>query len=559
MPWNAPVFDSTGLLKDARTGLPEPDVVVNAGGGGDYTTLAAMESGFNGGGIVEVQASTPGGTTTYSESWTITKSGTNGNERIYRVRAGDTVRVEGLGPNHTLQISGASYIRMSDFLLGNQADWTQGGYGSDYGVDHQLEILNSDHLEFIDFTIAGGDSYDNIDIVNSQYLRFKGGDYGYHGTNNNGGVDDRGDQWNADDQSNYIICEDIYFHHGGHNCIQIQGNYFVLRNCELSGDWSDESTGYPGARIAEPEAGDGGVSPYGFYLFEDNIWRDCDASVDQPYNSPHKIELVNLILRYNYYYDNTAANFTIDNSSGSGNNNHEGRIYNNTSYNCADGIYCNDNGYAGAQNSFYDFQFKNNVFSHSTRNGKGSEFIYINYPNVQTTWTPPGGANRWRNYVWQGNIFHINTGTPQARAHDGTNVDTIDCNDTTSYTSNWISNTISAPTYVNAAARTKAGFALTSGSDGYNGNIALTQTNGSGSSSTSLTVDDAKWFYDGWGMSYFGEEGDYIDVGGTVVQISSINYSTNVITLATAISWSDADDVFHAPGGSKAVHKGAAQ
>lgn len=64
---------------------------------------------------------------------------------------------------------------------------------------------------------------------------------------------------------------------------------------------------------------------------------------------------------------------------------------------------------------------------------------------------------------------------------------------------------------------------------------------GSGASSTSLTVSNAQRLCDGWGLV----EADWIKIGsGAYVQISSINYSTNVVTLSAARTWSTGDGVY---------------
>jgi len=92
--------------------------------------------------------------------------------------------------------------------------------------------------------------------------------------------------------------------------------------------------------------------------------------------------------------------------------------------------------------------------------------------------------------------------------------------------------------------------ALQSSSGAIDRGIHLTQARGAGSSSTTLVVDDAMYFQDGtWGsdlargVSFFS---DWIAIGTVtkVVQISSINYSTNTITLASPMSWSDRDRIW---------------
>jgi len=71
----------------------------------------------------------------------------------------------------------------------------------------------------------------------------------------------------------------------------------------------------------------------------------------------------------------------------------------------------------------------------------------------------------------------------------------------------------------------------------------LTTASASGSSSTSLTVADASFFQDGAGIT--GVQADWIRIGLTnTVQISSINYSSNVITLANPVSWSSGAGIY---------------
>lgn len=68
-----------------------------------------------------------------------------------------------------------------------------------------------------------------------------------------------------------------------------------------------------------------------------------------------------------------------------------------------------------------------------------------------------------------------------------------------------------------------------------------TKANGSGSSSTSLTVDNATHF----------KAGDSIIIGYQTAQaIVSINYSTNVVTLTSSASWKDNDPVYVAAWGT---------
>lgn len=78
----------------------------------------------------------------------------------------------------------------------------------------------------------------------------------------------------------------------------------------------------------------------------------------------------------------------------------------------------------------------------------------------------------------------------------------------------------------------------------------LTQTIGSGSNSVTLVVADALFFQDAsWGSSMARGVTlfpDWIAIGtvNNVVGISSINYNTNTITLATPMSWNNNDNIW---------------
>lgn len=65
----------------------------------------------------------------------------------------------------------------------------------------------------------------------------------------------------------------------------------------------------------------------------------------------------------------------------------------------------------------------------------------------------------------------------------------------------------------------------------------------SSSNSTLLLVDDAFGIFDGWGISDI--DSDYIKIGtGSYVRVSSIDYSTNTITLSSPRSWNVNDSIY---------------
>lgn len=86
-------------------------------------------------------------------------------------------------------------------------------------------------------------------------------------------------------------------------------------------------------------------------------------------------------------------------------------------------------------------------------------------------------------------------------------------------------------------------YQLQAGSPARGNGSYLTTTVGSGANSTSITVADATYFFASNGIT--GVQSDWIRIGAsTTVQIASIDYSTNAITLVNPISWSSGDPVY---------------
>lgn len=76
------------------------------------------------------------------------------------------------------------------------------------------------------------------------------------------------------------------------------------------------------------------------------------------------------------------------------------------------------------------------------------------------------------------------------------------------------------------------------------GDWLTTITSGSGSGSgTNLTVADAGYFYDGWGIP--GEVGDEIQLQGqtTTARITAVDYTTQTITLNSSMTWTNGQGV----------------
>ena len=111
---------------------------------------------------------------------------------------------------------------------------------------------------------------------------------------------------------------------------------------------------------------------------------------------------------------------------------------------------------------------------------------------------------------------------------------------------NWTSdpgNVIADPLFVNYSTQN---FHLQSGSPAIGAGTSLTTANGSGSNRTSLVVNDASYFQDGYGLANPTVQADCISITTVTnhVCITAVNYSTNTLTLASPISWSNGDSVW---------------
>lgn len=104
------------------------------------------------------------------------------------------------------------------------------------------------------------------------------------------------------------------------------------------------------------------------------------------------------------------------------------------------------------------------------------------------------------------------------------------------YPNEWKFNTTSPPLFVDPA---NNDFSLRNGSQLINAGEHLTTAVGS-SSGTTMTVADASYFTDGFGIV----KGDLIQTStGKAARITGINYSTNQLTLSKSLTWNDGDGV----------------
>jgi hypothetical protein len=285
---------------------------------------------------------------------------------------------------------------------------------------------------------------------------------------------------------------------------------------------------------------------------------------------PLYLETKDIIVRRNIIWDSESAAFNVANGYDVVNTHgfKDGRVYHNTVYSHKEQAVTvwNSNSLELSGNNYI-----NNIFAQTEENdtdccsnalwheGEGDE------TDCSPTYQPASpshpyeiayalshaNASGWDDW-WDYNIFtpgntihYQKVSTSEVVTIGAAGLTTL----STTFSDEWGTNNISGtPTFVNAGADN---FNLASGSIGIDSARYLTLVNDSGGGSgTSMVVDDATWFYDGWGIA--GETADTIYVDNPTsadfeVQISSI--TGNTIELESEQTWEDNAEVYHCPDG----------
>ena len=393
----------------------------------------------------------------------------------------------------------------------------------------------------------------------------------------------------------YIILDGLYFNNCGHRWILItNGDYNIIQNCKFydANAWtgilleygSDYNKIIDNIFEDAPASGNNnGTSPADFIglcnsinnnynVIEGNTFGDCNHNIMFIDFGDHTIIRGNAfqnqyhtglnlnddgpnLIENNYFYDqgkytgsapipdkpdmrnnpgiqlngtyNIIRKNTFDNN-GSGisqstyaSANTEAsynRVYNNTMNKGITPLY----GEAVDANYMVNNTYKNNTFT----NPEASSYPGDSYPepfNLNYRDNNGTGNRFYNNCSYGQNVHRYRNYTPYTFAEI-----------ISQFPTNFPSGNITTdPKYTNVSNRD---FTLQSDSSLIDAGTFLTIiTSPTVNSQTSFTVDDAGYFYDGWGMP--GEAGDIIKTeNGQVTTIQSINYDTNTITVSPAIN-----------------------
>ena len=429
---------------------------------------------------------------TYSTYINPSNSGTSGNRITYRNYGTDTVTIS--GTTYTVYLNGDSYVTVDGIKGTNSTQFLYIINGSNYNIIANSSF-DSQSPPGWDVSAIYGDSQYNW-IHHNQFS--KGGECTAGGSDD-GSVLEIGIEGSFTDLTRYNLFEDNVFFHGGHHVVGLFGGYNTFRNNYLHNEEWSRSRGnrtlYMNGRSAVT----------GHNIVEGNRFGYAARPCDDFTVGNVSMSTQNNIFRYNKLYHPNA--YAIGTWSYSGYSNAQyNMIYNNTIFNTGYNIYpsyergSEDTAIAFLHSSNANNQLKNNLY-------------YSNF-QVYTGFTGNQFYDNEFDGDTQGDPLFVNASTTPPADKTDSSLPNLDLQ--------------------TGSPAIDAGGTLTT--------VAAVDT-GSGAS---LIVSDADYFQDGTYAPSGTSQGDWIAVGtvGNIVQISSINYSTNTITLANSISRIDNDPVW---------------
>ncbi len=313
--------------------------------------------------------------------------------------------------------------------------------------------------------------------------------------------------------SNYNIIRGNYFH----NEIQKIGEIYDCANC-----------GYGEGDFPKLHS----VDDAKYNVVEDNIFAFTASSGDHSPYSGIQYAAQNGIIRNNVFYENVGPPLALTYYPDEAGNNYGNRISHNVFFN---------NDFGGIQISgsdspdFSDQQIKNNIFYKNQfvqNDFRWSWYEELNNKPVQIITGRDSGI-----WIENNNIFSSEPDELYVIARGRRNSDSNDAPESltwweANYPEAYHSNLQANPDFVDEANKD---FNLKEGSPMIDAGAFLTITSSSGLDATSMEVDDAGWFIDGFGLI----SGDTIQLEGQscYALIVSIDYTTNTLKLDRALSW----------------------
>lgn len=455
--------------------------------------------------ITKANTSLIAGDTVFIKSGTYTSyiapnnSGTSSKRITYTNYGTDTVTVQ--NASYGILLDGKSYITVKGINFYNLDAFMYLQNGANYNI---IAYCNFDQMRTYNWggaKIYFSSSYNWIHHCSfSRWGRC-------NGTSTQGATLDIGNEESQTDFSEYNLLEDNTLYRGGHHILGVWGRFNTIRNNYFYSDgWMSGNRGGRNLFL------NGYSANSGRNLIEGNrlgyAEQDCGApgateaaQISNSYN----------ILRYNAFYYNDIAGLHFSETSSYINNANYNQVYNNTFF-------------ANNQNTdpYWNPDAANTAISFTIYSGSW----VIRYNNIKNNLL-------YRHDQYNGKIYGFMP----------SNLETYQ-----TFSNNYNGDALGDPKFIDASPapgdptnRSYPNLNLQSSSLAINYGTYLTQTKGGGSNSTTLVVDDAGYFQNGTWAPPGATQADWIVIGdvSNVVQISSINYSNNTITLSSPATWTD--------------------
>lgn len=507
--------------------------------GSPWKTITKANTTLTAGDSVQVR----GGTYT-DQQIKPTNQGTSDSNRItYIAYPGEVPLLKHTARRDVIVLSNRDYVTIDGF----HADGGPGFY-TDATIEAWGDFVNTSYCIFknLNFRYCKGYSAWRFQ-TGSQYNQILDSSFdavGYWDTFGFTGVhDDTGSMLFLGDGCDYNLVQGNTFSRGGHDLMRIESDFNVIKG----NTWSNTFETYSGSafthKSGDIDPGDK-VGNRAFSLknvsnrnlIEENWIHAIPETVDNEQGSAIKMLGTANILRNNFFYSNTTEGAVVSTVVGSDDATigTQNKFYHNNLFSC-NGPAWNISSNTSAVAEPADNVFKNNIV-YKMRQQSGitwdEEFRFDK--NLNTFY-----GDEFAGSTVAGNCVAFDAGATDQVVQKGITAISLTAAES-SYSSVFFDNVQADPQWASSDPADLAGFALQTGSPCVEAAVDLTTAVGSGSG-TSLTVADASYFSDGFGIV----PGDYIQIGlaSTSVQISSINYSTNVITLATSTTWTNGDGI----------------
>jgi parallel beta helix pectate lyase-like protein/flagellar hook capping protein FlgD len=487
----------------------------NGSDGDAYTSLAGAASVATAG--VEVQIR--GGI--YSKQLSPKHSGSEGNYIIFRNYQDEVVEITGESLKPAVWIDRKDYIAIEGLQVRNVRRWLNA-----LGSDH-LIIRNNIFEKALD---SGGSSKTGLFFQSSNYVKILNNKMHDTTQDNLGMVD-----------CDYSLIEGNRITKGFHalwalkcsNYNIIRNNYFHNELQKIGEIYDCDNAGYGSTEFPKLNS----VDDAKYNVVEGNIFAYTASSGNSSPFAGIQYAAQNGIIRNNIFYECTGPPLDFTIYGGEAQYNYGNRTYNNVFYNNNfGGINITSSG-----SSFSDQIIKNNLFYQNRfiqNDIRWSWYAELDTKPVQIM------TGRTNNILFDNNnifneqvdeLYTVSYGTRFSSSNPAPQ------------TLSWweenhpqlFKNSVQAnPLFVNASSYD---FSLQEGSPMIDAGAFLTQTSGSGSNSLSMQVVDAGWFMNGFGVV----SADTIQIEGQTgyAIITSVDYSSNTLSLDRALTWADGEGV----------------